>query len=734
MANLVKIARRTFLVGSAAIAGGVAFGYYQYAKPLHNPLEDDLADGDAALTPFVLVTREGVTLITPRADKGQGAYSLQAHLLAEELDVDPLKVMLSPGPPSPTYYNGAVLDEAAPGMGDFLGKMTGMQITGGSSTVPDMFDKMRQAGAVARETLKKAASRRLGIPRGDLKTEDGYVIAPDGARLSYGELAAEVAKLSLVTSIKLRDPSQWRYLGKRVQRTDILAKSTGAPIYGIDMDMPDMVYATVRANPAFGSALTSFDDSAAKSMRGVKKIVSVRNGVAVVADNTWRAFKAADAIDCVWAKPDWPSNTEGMWKALEENFQSASLNIQPRKDGDVDAALADGDIIEAEYRAPYLAHAPLEPATVVVRYSGDGLYIATGTQIPGFIENHAMALTGLPRDQVTVDVLPMGGSFGRRLEDEYVIQAIQIAMEIPDVPIKMTWTREEEFGHDPARPMALARARGQVRDGKVDAIDIGACSQSIGVSQFGRLMGSPPPGPDATLATGLGDQPFSVPHFRASGYAAPEMAPVSSWRSVGCSQNGFFHESFMDELIHAAGSDPLEERLRLCNEPIARSVLETVGEMSGWNGPSMGEGRGRGIAFVRSFGVPVAEVVEVTNTADGIRIDKVYVACDVGRILDPVNFEAQVTGGAIFGLGHAMNCELTFSDHAVEQTNFHAYEAMRMYQTPKIEIKGLENADKIRGIGEPAVPPAAPALANAIFAATGQRLREMPFNKHIRFV
>jgi isoquinoline 1-oxidoreductase beta subunit len=286
--------------------------------------------------------------------------------------------------------------------------------------------------------------------------------------------------------------------------------------------------------------------------------------------------------------------------------------------------------------------------------------------------------------------------------------------------------------HDFPRPLAVARARGAVSGGAVEAFDLSIAAPSVTASSLARL-GQPAMGPDVAIVAGAWDQPFGIPNYRVTGYRVPPMVPVSSWRSVGASGNGFLHESFLDELCYAAAVDPLAERLRLCSHDVSRKVLETVGEMSGWGG-DLGPGRGRGIAFTLAFGVPVAQVVEVTDVQGAIRIDKVFVAADVGRVLDPVNFEAQLAGGVIWGLGHAMNCEITYRDGVAEQDNFHAFEGMRLYQTPQIEVRGLENGDKIKGIGEPGVPPAAPALGNAIFAATGQRIRTLPFANHIDFL
>ncbi len=753
MPSVGKIARRTFLIGSAAIAGGVAFGAYLVNRPIPNPLLDDLGEGEAAITPFVKITSDGVTLITPRADKGQGSYSIQAYLIAEELDIDPNETTRTPGLPDQAYYNSEVATEGSPlpaydesaaaetirSVLRVVPKLFSVQITGGSSTVPDMYEKLRNAGAVARETLKEAAAQRLGVARADLSTQDGHVIAPDGARIAYTDLAADAAGIAPITDVTLRDPKEWRYLGKAgLPRTDMEAKCTGAEKYGIDLALDGMLFASICANPGIGGALESFDASEAETMPGVKRVLEVKAGnpgVAVIATNTWYAMQAANAVVCNWGAPNYPATSAEMFDLLEAAVDNKdAYDHRQRNDGDVEAALSEGEVFEAQYRIPFLAHAPMEPMNAVVQVTDDRVDIWTGTQIPLFIRDRAALISGMDAEQIFVHVQPMGGSFGHKLEMTHVEQAVEIAMAEKGTPIKLTWSREEDMTHDYPRPASVMHGRGLVKDGRVDTVDISVSQQAMAPSWFGRLTGMRIPGPDPTITTGSWDQPFAIPHYRVTGYRAPDLAPVSSWRSVGASGNGFYHDTFLDELIHKAGADPLEERLRLCMHAPSRKVLETVGEMSGWNGPSLGDGHGRGIAFCLSFGVPTAQVIEVTNTEFGIRLDKAYIVADVGRVLDPGNAEAQLFGGLIYALSHAINSELTYEDYAPLQTNYHDYEGLRLYQTPEIEVKILENMPGIRGIGEPGVPPAAPALGNAIFAATGQRLREMPFNKHIGFV
>lgn len=746
MGAVGKIARRTFLIGSAAIAGGVAFGAYYINRPTPNPLLDGLAEGEAAITPFVKITSEGITLIVPRADVGQGIASTQAMLIAEELDIDPSTATLDPGQPHQAYFNAVVAAESLPfpawdhgfvasTVRDLMGqvaRLTSSQFTGGSSSVADLHETLRLAGATARETLKAAAEARTGVARADLRTEDGHVILPDGTRIPYTDLAAEAVAIDPVTDVTLRPASAWMRLGKPYQRLDIVAKSTGSQAYGIDVALPGMLHATVRANPGRGGTVARYSADAALAMQGVRSVVEVDEGLAVIADNTWFAFQAAQALEVDWLPPDYPASSAEMWQALTDARTEEHRNSRLRDDGDVEAALSGATVIEAEYRSPFLAHAALEPLSATVLVEADRVQIWTATQIPAVVRDAAVALTGLDPSQVTVHVLPAGGSFGRRLDHDYVVQAIQIAATMPGTPIKTTWSREEDMTHDFPRPLHMAVGRGAVADGQVLAYDLDSVSPSLISSWFGRIF-IVPPGPDTMLVWGAFDQPYAIPNYRVSGYAAPPLMPVGSWRSPGACSNSFFHESFLSELIHAAGADPLEERLRLIADADSRRVLEAVGEMSNWASADIGPGRGRGIAFAHTHGVPVAEVIDVTLTDRGIRIDEVWIAADCGTVFDPVNAEAQLTGAAIFGLGHAMNCELTYENHAVQQTNFHAFEGMRLYQTPRLHTQLLGLAERVRGLGEPATAPAAPALADAIFAATGRRPREMPFNRTVDF-
>ncbi len=749
MSRAAKIARRSFLIGSAAIAGGVAFGVYAVRKPHPNPLAEGLGPDEATFNPWVRITPERITLVTPHADLGQGVVHMQSMLIAEEMDLELGQFETEFGKPSPAYYNRAMAAEAAgflsalaplseETLGNTLGgvlKLAGQQLTGGSSSVPDSFDTLRKAGATARETLKAAAAAQTGVPVARLVTRAGAVVLPDGQQIPYTALAARAATLDPVTDVALRDSSEWRLIGKRTRRSDIVAKSTGTQLYGIDLNMDGMLHAAVRMSPR-RSALLSYDASAARAMRGVVDIVEITNGLAVLADNTWRAFQAAQAITTEWAPAAYPAEQDAHWQAVSDSLEDDDRRNQTwRDDGDVDGALTQGEVIEAEYRAPYVAHQPLEPLNAVVQVSDTRVEVWTGHQMPRVLQAAVARVTGHDPDQVVFHNQYSGGSFGHRLEIDFVRQAAEVAARHPGTPIKLTYSREEDFAQDFPRPLAMARGRGTVGNGKITALDFHVAAPEVIVSQLGRLrVPALAARPETQIAAGIWNAPYGgIENFRVQDYAVPGLAPVSSWRSVGASTGGFFIESWLDELIHAAGADPMAERIRLCTDPVARACLEAVAEMSDW-GSEMAENRGRGVALVESFGVPVAEVVEVTSTDGGIRIDKVFVAVDAGTVIDPVNMENNIQGAVVWGLGHAMNSEITYSDGMAEQSNYYDAEGLRLHQCPEIVVRTLENAGRIHGIGEPPVPPAAPALANAIFAATGQRLREMPFGKFVDFV
>jgi len=743
-----RIGRRAFLIGSAAVAGGVAFGVWYVRAPHDNPLEQDLAEGEAALTPYVRIDGDGVTIIVPRAEMGQGVRTTLAALVAEELDIALADIRVEHGPPSPAYYNGALLGEGVPYASTNQGwfaegsralmaipaKVFGIQVTGGSSSVPDAFEKMRKAGAAARVALVEAAARALGQETAALRTEDGAVVAPDGQRLTYAELAVTAAEIGVPSDPPLKPQSQWQILGNSQPRIDMPAKCTGTAEFGIDVRLPEMLHATVRMNPNLGGPLLGLDSEAAEGRADVEAVVPLPGGVAVVASNTWSAFQGAAALKPRWGEAGYPLDLEAHFDAVAAAFDGEE-DSRYTDDGDVDAAFAgagEGEVISAEYRAPYLAHATMEPMNATAWLREGRLDIWVGTQAPMQARKEGALLTGLEEEAVHIHVPYLGGGFGRRAEMDVLRQAVRVAQAVPGRPVKLTWSREEDMSHDFYRPLAIGRFRALVRNGLPTAFEARLAAPPVFAEQMGRI-GWDSPGPDASIVQATWDQPYYIPNHRVIGFRAPSLLPIGSWRAVGASQNGFFHESMMDEIAHAAEIDPLNLRLRTVIHPPSRGVLLRVAEMTRW-GFDVPEGEAYGLAFVLSFGVPVAMVARLARDGDAVRILKIYAVADVGTALDPRNVHAQIESGIVFGLSAAIWGKMSLFEGTVQEQNFDAYRLMRMRDMPEIEIDILEQGTKVRGVGEPGVPPVAPALGNAIFALTGKRIRRLPFSREITFL
>lgn len=750
MGRVAKIARRTFLVGSAAVAGGVAFGVYKFVEPAPNPLNS--SEGRISLNAFVIITEDGVTLVSPKAEMGQGVHTTWAALIAEELDVDWKDITVIHGPPAKAYYNSALFGMALPfkdykvndfqqAMREFAGngaKLLSLQMTGGSTSMRDGFERMRLAGATAREVLKRAAGKRLGLAPDALETRDGQVIAPDGRTVSYQDVAVEAADIN-PPSVELRDPSTWRYLGTSLPRVDMEDKITGKAIYSIDVVLEGMKFASVRMSPR-RQGMRRFDASAAKAMSGIDGVIDMGEGIAVIADNTWIAMQAVEAVDIDWEPSLYPDTTAGLMQEIEAAFDAAP-NTVGRDDGTADADHSGQELL-AEYSVPYLAHATMEPMNATALFTDDALSIWCGNQSPTSIQSACAQEVGFEPEQVTVTTTVMGGGFGRRGEADVAVLAARIAKKRPGVPIKLTWSREEDMRRDFYRPAAMARMRGVVNAGQPVALDVSFAASSVILQSRARpaltpftveqaaLSGSDPEG-----LSGAHDQPYQIPNYRVRGHIVPSTLPIGYWRAVGASFGGFFFDSFIDEMAHAAGRDPLAFRIDMAREEHAPSVrvLEAVGEMSHWSA-ARSAGRALGVGFTYSFGSPVAQVVEVVEGDGAIRIAKVWIAADVGIALDPGNIEAQLTGGCLFGLSAAVMGEVTFRDGEAEQSNFYDYDALRMGAAPAFDVQILENAPYIGGVGEIGTPPAAPALGNALFALSGKRARTLPFNQSFSFV
>ncbi len=743
MSRLGTITRRGLLLGAVAVAGGAAFGYYEIRRAPANPLAPDRG---ATLNPYVIIDADGVTVIAPRAEMGQGVHTTLAALVAEELDLDWDTVRVQHGPPSPAYYNGALMHAALPvadyAMADWqrglvggLGaasKLLGLQVTGGSTSTIDGYDRMRRAGAGAREALKAAAAARLGIDRAALRTEAGHVIAPDQSRIPYNDLAAEAAGRP-VPETALRPPSQWRLLGRALPRTDMRAKITGQAQYATDIALPGLRCATVRICPHLGGGMDSFDPAPALEVPGVDHVLDLGDGIAVVARNTHAAMQGARATRIDWAPSPLPASTDAMMDRIAAAFDAAP-NSTLRDDGDADAR-PDG-ALAVEYRVPFLAHATMEPMTATAWLQDGQLRVWSGNQAPRQHVKAAAQAAGIAEENVTLITTFMGGGFGRRVEVDATVQAARIAAALPGTPIRLTWSREEDMGHDVYRPAAVARMAGAVDGARITHFDAAIAAPSVTRAFTRRLMGVTPAGPDKGHVEGAFDQPYAIPNYRVAGHLAELDVPIGFWRSVGASFNGFFHESFVDELAHAAGADPLAFRIAHVapESAIAAGVLRAVGDLAGWDTPAPA-GPARGVAMTWSFGTPVAVVVELARSgADApIRIARACVACDPGRVLDPAIVRAQMESGVIYGLSAALQGRITFTDGQVDQVNFPDYDALRMHSAPRIEVAIRQDNPHMGGVGEPATPPAMPALANALFALTGTRARSLPLVDHARF-
>ena len=725
MSRLGKIARRSFLFGSVAIVGGVAFGFYKLNQDPENPLKSTASTH--VLNPFVFIDQNGITLIAPKAEMGQGVHTTWAALIAEELDVELDQINVLHGPPAIAYYNSALMGAALPfldyeigrfqdnlrGFVGEAGKLLGIQLTGGSTSMKDGFERMREVGASARETIKQAAADEWGLKRQDLSTKIGVVSAATGQSGRYESFAEAASRIS-PPRISLRSSEEWNLIGKSQPRVDMIAKVTGTAIFGADVQLPKLKFATVRMNPK-RSGMISFNASKAEKMPGVEKIVDLGDGIAVVASNTWLAMQAANAVDIIWLPSAYPKTHEAMFDLLEQAFDG-EVNATPRDEGSVDQA-HEGTVVEAEYRMPFLAHSTMEPMNATALYSAEKLTLWSGSQAPLGTRDAAAGAVGLLPEQVDVIVPYLGGGFGRRGETDFSTLAALIAKSMPGTPIKTTWSRKEDMRHDIYRPAAIARFKGVVEGGQAIMLD-GQIS-SLSVMDFG--------GPDRENVSGSFDQPFGIPNYRIRGYLADIDIPTGFWRSVGSSVNGFVFNSFIDEMAIAAERDPLEFRVELArreHEPSAK-VLETLRDMTAWTGVTP-DGVGRGVAFTYSFGTPVAQAIEVEDMGGGIKIAKCWIAVDPGLALDPSIIEAQMFGGAMYGLSAVALGEITFFDGEVEQFNFPDYDALRMHSAPEFEVQIVEINRFLGGIGEPGTPPAAAALGNALFDLTGIRARELP--------
>lgn len=749
--------RRALLIAAGVAGGAFAIGAYRFYRPrdrLTAPAVLRAGSGEAILTAWIkLATDNTITVQVPRQEMGQGIGSTLALIVAEEMDADPAQVRFEQAPIDPVYANATLLGDAVPFRPDDdsaiarlmrltqfkFGEALGVQATGGSTSVRDAWGPMRQAGAVARAMLLQAAASRFGVAPDALSVAGGVIEhKATGRRATFGELALDAAKLAAPRDVAPKDPARFTLLGKPQRRLDLAAKVDGSAAFGIDTRVPGMVYAAIAQCPVFGGSLAKMDAAKAKARRGVRAVFDIpatstsAAAVVVVAEHYWQAKTALAEVGITWNEgPHATFDTDALRSRYEELLATGEARVYDRA-GDVAAGFAGARTqLAADYFVPYLAHATLEPmnCTAVVRSAGT-CEVWVGSQAPTLVKWFAARAAGVDADQVTVHTPYLGGGFGRRAEMDVVVQAVTIARRLPDTPVQLIWSREEDMTHDVYRPMAAARFRAALGDdGAIVAWHNRIVSQSCTGALTARLLPAAASDlmKDKTTVEGAFDLPYALPNRVVEHVLAHAPVPVGYWRSVGHSYNAFFTESFIDECAAAAGKDPIAFRLALLrHQPRFNKLLEVVAEKSGWYTPPAA-GVARGVAIAESFGSIVAQVAEV-QIADGApRVRRVTCAVDCGFAVNPDIVAAQMESGIVFGLTAGLYGEISVKRGRVEQANFPAYPMLRMADTPRIDVHIVESGlEHLGGIGEPGTPPIAPAVCNAIPRLTGKRIRSLP--------
>jgi isoquinoline 1-oxidoreductase subunit beta len=717
--TLQSPSRRTLLkVGSLAL-GGLVIGFTlpfagrSFAEQILNEGPEDQPMSNAtALDAFISIDRDGqVTFTVPKIEMGQGAQSGLAVMVAEELEIGLEQITLKEAPPNEQIYNDKLLN---------------FQATGGSTSIRSNWEPLRQAGAAARLLLIQAAAQRWQLGADQLRAENGRVLDPDGQSLGYGELVEDAAKLPVPEDIPLKPADQFRLIGKPTRRLDTPAKVDGTARFTIDLVVPGMKYASIRACPVLGGTLREVNERAARQIPGVIEVVRLDNAVAVIGEHTWAAFAGVRALEIDWALGD----NAGIDSAQMEREIRAALDKPgaiANEQGDIDAALKDAArTFEAEYEMPFLAHAALEPMTCVAEVRADAVELWVGTQVPVRAQTAAAEAAGRPVEQVIVNNQLIGGAFGRRLEVDFISQAVAIAAQV-DYPIKLTWTREEDTTHDMYRPHYIDRfAAALDAEGRLQ----GWRHTIAGASVLARFA------PEAVPENGLdGDAVevamhpiYAMPNLRVNYVPVPPRALHQSWwRGVGPLRSTYMLESFIDEVARSVEQDPVDYRMALLgNHPRAQGVLRLAAEKAGWGEP-LEAGHGRGVAVQEVFGSFLATVVELQVSEDkGIRLKRLVVAIDCGQVMNPVSVKSQIEGGTLFGLSAALFNEITVREGRVEQTNFHDYRQLRISDAPPVETYIVESREAPGGVGEAGTAMIAPALVNALAAANGTRIRRLP--------
>ena len=681
------------------------------------------ADGVLAPNAFVRIAPDDtVTVIMKHVELGQGSYTGLATIVAEELDADWSQVRVEAAPASAWRYRNLKM-----GLGPIP-----IQGTGGSTAMANSWNQLRRAGATARAMLVEAAALTWGVPASEITVDRGVVVhAASGRRATFGALAPRAARLPPPAEVRLKDPGDFKLVGTRLPRLDGRRKTDGSAQFTMDLELPGMATAVIARPPRFGATVKSVDGAAALRVNGVTDVVEIPSGVAVVARSFWAAWRGREALKVTWderrAERRGSDELYAAYRALAERPGKPA-----RQDGDAAAALGRAaKVIEAVYEFPYLAHAPMEPLDAVVRIADDGWHVWSGSQAPTVDRLVVAWIAKTLPGRVHIHSMLAGGSFGRRatLDSDVVGEAAAIARKLGrDRPVKVVWTREDDIQGGRYRPLYVHRLRGGLdAGGNVVAWEHRIVGQSI---MKGTLAGSLSMlnGIDRTSVEGASTLPYTVPDLSVELHTTDVGVPVLWWRSVGSTHTAYSTETFLDELAHAAGRDPLEvRRALLASHPRHLRVLNLAAERAGW-GHALPAGRGRGLAVHESFGTVVAHVAEVSRRPDGLpKVERVVCAVDCGTAINPDVVRAQMEGGLGFGLAGAMWSEITLVDGHVQERNFDGYRPLRIEDMPAVEVHIVKSADPPTGVGEPGVPPIAPAVANAFFQLTGQRVRRLPF-------
>lgn len=731
--------RRDFLRVAAAAGGALAVGVLLPACHNYDPKMVAHFGHTREFKPnawLKILPDDRIVFLLDRVEYGQGTTTSHATLIAEELEVDPQRIQVEAAPAS-RDYDLPLMD-------------LGFQITGGSSSVRTSWEPLRKAGAVAREMLKAAAAAEWDVAIEEVVASDGVIThAATGKRATYGKLTAKAVRQP-VPDPELKPAEKMKWIGKSVGRLDARIKVDGSAVYGIDVRVPEMLTAVVVRSPVLGGTVKSFQGDAAKAERGVVDVFPIPSGVAVVAKTYWQARSAAKKVAVTWDEGPLAKVSSASLRAdFIERAKGAGSQIQ--NDGDVESAWAGNKVVEAVYEVPYLAHATMEPQNATAHVVNGRCEVWAPTQSPGLTMEEAIRITGLERSAIEIHTTHIGGAFGRRSMTDFVAEALHASMHMKK-PVKVVWSREDDFQHDFYRPMTYNVLKGAVDgSGKIVGWFHRIVAQSVAsqvtetfvraVSPTGMpqsmkdMLGRTAAGfyksgslPDLGIVDGARDFDYAIPSIRVEHVTVDLSVPCGFWRAVGHSENVYIVESFVDELARAANRDPLEVRRKmLAHSPQHLGVLDRVAKEVGW-GNAPPKGIFRGISVCKAFGTYCAEVAEVSMEKSGPRVHRVVAAIDCGTVVNPDIVRSQVEGAILFGLSAALRQRITLKDGKVEQTNFHTYEPLRMFETPKIEVHIIKSDASPQGVGEPGVPPIAPAVANAIFAATGKPVRSLPID------